>query len=172
METVENNHVENPDHQAPSVNLMSLPVELLVYIVSFLQSTRDLVKLRYVSRTLKAVTETSSLWNEFVWPLYDPREELSVMNVLKNVGKYVKRLIFPNHVAQSKLLGMAGLCRNVTHLALPAVTELDLDKVKQIVLPMRSLEKLEVRLCSHCIEPLLIIEGLKELNNSCDRRRY
>jgi len=154
----------NPtEHPEPSVNLLSLPVELLVYIASFIHATRDLVKLRYVSKTLRVVTETSSLWNEFVWPFYDPREERSVMNVLKDLGKYIKRLIFPNHVAQSKLLGMVSLCKNVTHLALPAVTELDLDKVKRVVQPMRSLEKLEVRLCSHCIEPLLLIGGLKEL---------
>jgi len=144
------------------MNILSLPVEMLVYIMSFLRTARDLVQLRYVSRRLRAATDTPSLWNEFVWPLYHSREERSVMNVLKDFGWHIKRLAFPNHVAQSKLLEMINRCRNVTHLTLPAVTELDLDKLKQVVQHM-SLEKLEVRLSSYYIEPLLSIEGLKEL---------
>ena len=158
--------MEKADYQESSkesVNLLSLPVELLVYIMSFLRAARDLVKLRYVSRRLRAATETPSLWSEFVWPLYDPREERSVMNVLKDFGEYVKLLIFPNHVAQSKLLEMINRCRNITHLTLPAVTELDLDKLKRVVKYMTNLEKLEVRLSTYYIEPLLLIGGLKEL---------
>ena len=157
--------MEKADYQESkeSVNLLSLPVELLVYIMSFLRVARDLLKLRYVSRRLRAAAETPSLWSEFVWPLYDPREERSVMNVLKDFGEYIKLLIFPNHVEQSKLLEMINRCRNVTHLTLPAVTELDLDKLKGVVKHMTSLEKLEVRLNSCYIEPLLLIGGLKEL---------
>ena len=81
-----------------STNLLSLPIEMLVYIMSFLPAGRDLVRQRYVSRKLRTATETPSLWAEFVWPLYDPREERSVMKVLKAFGKHIKRLIFPNHV--------------------------------------------------------------------------
>ena len=74
-------------------DILRLPVELLVYIVSFLPTVRGKVKLRYVSRTLQVVSETPSLWSEFVWPLYDRREEHSVMNVLKTCGDYIKRLV-------------------------------------------------------------------------------
>jgi len=144
---------ECQDHYEGSVNLSMLPIEVLVYIMSFLRTARDLVRLRYVSRKLRAATETPSLWTEFVWPLYHSREERSVMNVLKDFGRYVKRLTFPNHVAQSKLLKMINRCGNLTHLTLPAVTELDLDELKHAVQHMSSLEKLEVRISSD-IEPL------------------
>jgi len=153
---------EFQDHYEESVNLSMLPVEVLVYIMSFLRTARDLVKLRYVSRKLRAATETPSLWTEFVWPLYHSREERSVMNVLKDFGRHVKRLTFPNHVAQSKLLEMINCCGNLTHLTLPAVTELDSDELKYAVQHMSSLEKLEVRINSN-IKPLLLIVGLKQL---------
>ena len=69
-----------------SLHLLCLPVELLVYIMNFLPTARDKVKLRYVSRTLRTVSETPVLWSEFVWPLLDRREERSVMSVLKACG--------------------------------------------------------------------------------------
>jgi len=70
----------------------ALPTELLVLIFSFLRSTRDKVKVRYVSHRLRSVIETSSLWRTFVWPYYDDREELHINNVLETCGKYVKKM--------------------------------------------------------------------------------
>ena len=59
-------------HEESFVNLLSLPTELLVYIISFLSSLSDKEKLRYVSRWMRCVIEgTPSLWKEFVWPDYD-----------------------------------------------------------------------------------------------------
>jgi len=85
-----------------SVSILSLPVELLVIIVSFLPAARDKARLRYVSHKLRAVSETPSLWSDFVWPLYDRREERSVMNVLRDFGDYIKQLIIPDHVTESR----------------------------------------------------------------------
>ena len=58
------------------------------------------------------MSETPSLWREFVWPLYDRREERSVMNVLKACGDYIKRLVFPDHVMPSTLIEMLNHCKN------------------------------------------------------------
>ena len=143
-------------------NVLSLPVELLVYILSFLPTSRCKVKLRYVSRRLRVVTDIPSLWSEFVWPFYDRREELSVVNVLKAYGMYIKRLCFPNHVMPSVLIQMLSHCNNVTQLCLPPTTTVDLEELAIAVEHMASLEKLEVQLSSD-IEPLLDIDGLKEM---------
>jgi len=102
-----------------SCKFLSLPTELLVVILSFLPSTRDKVKIRYVSHRLRSVIETPSLWRTFVWPYYDDREELCINNVLEACGKDVKKMIFPHHVAPSKLVKMLQQCSNVTHLSLP-----------------------------------------------------
>ena len=152
----------DPGERFRGLNVLNLPVELLVYIVSFLPTVRDKVKLRYVSRTLRVVSETPSLWSEFVWPLYDRREEHSVMNVLKTCGDYIKRLVFPDHVPPISLIEMLSHCNNVTQLSLPPVTKLDSEELRLAVQHMKHLEKLEVQLSTD-IKPLLQIVGLKEL---------
>ena len=121
--------MENSDNEE-SIQFLSLPLELLVYITSFLSTTRDKVKLRYVSRRLRVVSETPSLWSEFVWPLYDRREERAVTNVLKTCGDYIKRLMFPNHVALSTLIKMLSHCNYLTQLNLPRETKLDSKQVR------------------------------------------
>ena len=145
-----------------SFNILSLPVELLVYIVSFLPMIRDKVKLRHVSQRLRVVSETPTLWDEFIWPLFDPREEYSVMNVLKACGKYVKRMVFPDHVTPPTLFDMLSHCSKVTQLSLPVGTELDSEQLRIAVQHMENLEKLEMQLSTD-INPLLHIDGLKEL---------
>ena len=47
-------------------SLDDLPIELLVYIFSLLPTSRDIVRLRYVSRKMRSVSETSSLWRNFL----------------------------------------------------------------------------------------------------------
>ena len=42
------------------------------------------------------ISEVPSLWNTFLWPWYDKREERSVNDVLKVCGTHVNQLIFPN----------------------------------------------------------------------------
>ena len=73
---------------------LSLPAELLVYIMSFL-TTRDRVMLRYVSQRLRSLCEAPSAWSDFVWPYYHTSDEGYLMHLLKKHGKYVKRLSFP-----------------------------------------------------------------------------
>jgi len=142
--------------------LISLPVELLVYIMSFLPKIRDRVKLRYVSRSIRFVCETPSLWREFVWPLYDRREKRSVMNVLKACGHCIKHFGFPDHVTPSALIEMLSHCNNVTQLSLPPGTKLNSEELRLAVQHMEHLEKLKVQLSTD-IKPLLQIGGLKEL---------
>ena len=150
------------DDNTESVYIVSLPVELLVYIISFLPTARDKVKLRYVSQRLRVVSETPSLWREFVWPLYDHREKRSVMNVLKACGDYLKRLIFSDHVTPSTLMEVLSHCSNLTQLSLPPQTKLDSEELRLAVQHMDHLEKLEVQLSTD-IKPLLLIGGLKGL---------
>ena len=148
-----------------SVNILSLPVELLVYIILFLPTVRDIVKLRYVSRRLLVVTETPSLWSEFVWPLYDRREERSVMNVLKTCGVYIKQLVLPNHVPPSRIAIMLSHCKNVTRLCLPSETIVDPKKLRNSLQHLQNLKQLEVQFLSDAdIKPILQVSaGLKEL---------
>ena len=150
------------DSHGKPFNILSLPVELIVYIMSFLATMRDKVKFRYVSQKLRVVSETPSLWSEFVWPLYDSREERSLMNSLNICGEYIKRFVVPDHVTPSTLFEMLSHCGNVTELSLPPVTHLDSEQLRIAVHHMKHLEKLEVQLSTD-INPLLLIDGLKEL---------
>ena len=78
----------------PLRRLEELPIELLVYIFSLLPTSRDIVRLRYVSRKIRSISETSTLWKNFLWPQYDSREERSVNEALKVCGTHIKRLTF------------------------------------------------------------------------------
>ena len=143
-------------------SLEVLPIELLVYILSLLPTLRDKLKFRYVSRRLRTVTKTPSLWSEFTWPHFDRREELSLMSILKACGHHVKRLIFPDHVTPSKLITMVSLCKNVTQISLPPKTKINPGELRKAVQQMQYLEKLDVQIKDDNIEPLLL-DGLKEL---------
>ncbi|XP_065907294.1 uncharacterized protein [Dysidea avara] len=84
------------------------------------------------------------------------------MNVLKACGDYIKRLMFPDHVPPTSLIGMLSHCKNVTQLSLPPETKIDSEELRLAVQHMKHLEKLEVQLCTG-IKPLLQIGGLKGL---------
>ena len=75
------------------VNLITLPTELLIYIISFLSLVRDRIILRHVSRWFKVVIEeTPSLWKKLVC---DTRNECcSVKEVLKVYGQHIKYYSF------------------------------------------------------------------------------
>ena len=151
--------------QADSENnskLEILPAELLVYIVSLLPTVRDKLKLRYVSRRLRAVTETPSLWREIYFPLYDHREELSLINFFKACGEYIKQLIFPHAVTPAKLINMIRLCGNATHISLPARTKLNPVELRKALQQMPYLKRLSVQIRGNNIEPLLM-DSLEEL---------
>jgi len=108
---------QNQEDSKSPANMLGLPVELIVFIISFLSSVHDRVKLQYVSRTLRFVIERApSLWSEFVWPYYDSREECCVM-----CGEHIRVLAFPNYSrAPSTLVEMLQYCSNVQHLSLPS----------------------------------------------------
>ena len=139
------NQDQDKSHEESPVNLLTHPTELLVYIISFLSSLHDRVKLRYVSRWLKYVIEgTPSLWWEFVWPYYDSHEECNVKEVLKVCGQHVKMLSFPyTRVASTRLVEMLQYCSNVQHLSLPS-TKLDPDQLRMAIHHMGCLKTLEL----------------------------
>ena len=97
---------------------------------------------------------TPSLWNEFVWPYYDSREECSVKEVLKVCGQHIKVLALPNcSRAPSTLVEMLQYCSNVKHLRLPStVVARDnlfikglLDpKLRKAICHMKHLQTLEI----------------------------
>ena len=110
---------QDSSHEEPHVNLLALPTELLVYIISFLSSLSEKMKLRHVSRWFKCVIEeTPSLWMEFV---FDSHEEYSVKELLKVHGQRVKVISFPFRRVPSKLLEMLQYCSNVQHFRLPSI---------------------------------------------------
>ncbi|XP_065914507.1 uncharacterized protein [Dysidea avara] len=153
-------------HEDSLFNLLTLPTELLIYIISFLSSLRDRVKLRYVSRWMRHVTEgTPSLWKEFVWPYYDSREECSVKEVLKVCGQHVKVLSFPYCRVPSTLVEMLQYCSNVQHLSLPS-TKLDPEQLRKSIHHMGCLQTLELKVDNERdIKQLLLITGqLRELS--------
>ena len=129
-----------------SRNVLSLPVEILVYIASFLTDVRDKVKLRYVSRRLRSISETPSLWRKFVWPYYDRLEERCLCKLLKVCGKNILQLSFPHHVMPSKLVKFLQYCGNVTHLSLSQETKLNLEQLTKTLQHMKSLSVLKIRL--------------------------
>jgi len=124
--------------------LVNLPIELLVYIISFVTCTRDKVKLRYVSQRLRIAAETPSLWREFIWPHYDFREEHPINIVLQLCGSHMKRLSFPDMVIPVESLQH---CDNLLQLSLPSV-KLSLDQIKTMIQYMTKLQCLDILLAS------------------------
>ena len=162
MEETEDKIPASGDRKSPST-LLSLPVELLVYIFTFLPTPRDKAKLRYVSRGLQSVIETPSLWSEFVWPYYDTREETCVCHLLKSCGGCIKRLSFPDHVPPPvKLVSVLQNCNNLIELSLPT-TKLDIEQLGKAVQYMVQLCNLDVQWNVNLVPLLSIGTKLKEL---------
>jgi len=144
------------DSETP--NILSLPTEVLLYILQLLSDVRDRVKLRYVSRRLKSISETPSLWREFVWPYYNYRDKECLYSLLRSCGEHVQRLSFPQHVMPTLknmystaanrtpgIVSMLHFCSNLTHLILSAEFEPDLlSKLKEVVQNMNRLEVLDI----------------------------
>ena len=138
------------------VSLLTLPTELLVYIISFLTSIRDRVKLRYVSRWLRCVTEgTPSLWKEFIWYSYDSSDEYCLKRVLKMCGHNISLLSFSCCKVPPPLVEILQYCGNVQHLSLPS-TQLDPEQLQNIVKHMISLQALEFIMRKKDIKQLLL----------------
>ena len=131
---------DGPD-QASSLEM--LPTELVIKILSYLP-TRERFMMQYVCRRFQDVTEMPLLWREFVWPDFQPHHVCSVTKILKDHGEYVRKIFFPAHLAQAKILEMAKCCTQVTHLILPRDTKLSLDDLRKIVDAMKCLLQLDV----------------------------
>ena len=71
------------------ITLIALSVEVLVYIISFL-ATREIVGIRCVSKTLRRACEVPSLWEEFIWSRYAPRDDVLLKSILKTFGTHIK----------------------------------------------------------------------------------
>jgi len=71
-------------------NIMDFPIELLLYIMLFL-SFRHIVKLRFVSKSLRALTDVPLQWGKFEWPHFHKCEEISISNTLKECGIYIRQ---------------------------------------------------------------------------------
>ena len=165
------------DYASP---LEILPTELVMKILSYLP-TRDRFMMQYVCRRFQDVIEMPLLWKEFVWPDLEPRHVSSVTRMLKVNGEFVRKIFFPAHLAQTKILEMARCCTQVTHLSLPKDTKLSLDDLRKIVHAMKCLLQLDVftegnftqrdKSVQHRVVGKLIIRllkisanGVKELN--------
>ena len=126
--------------------LITLPMEMLVYICSFL-SVRDVVKIRCVSKILRYVGETPSLWKTFIWSIYPPRDGELLEHVLKMFGQHITQFHFAD-VPPSKF-ELLRFCKNVTHLSLPRFTYYnEFGKLEKIVCSMSSLQILDIQGCT------------------------
>jgi len=161
----------NKDSEIP--NLLSLPSEVLIKIM-LLSEARDRVNLRYVSRRLRSISETPSLWREFVWSDCRYCEEKHLYNVLKVYGTHVRRLSFPQHLVQpvgtkcsyttlafvntSEMMKMLQCCNNLTHLNLPPLDHADRYFAEQVIMKsmqkMKHLQVLSIH-CYHSLQPYL-----------------
>ena len=113
-------------------NLITLPAELLVYIMSFLVIL-DRIRFRYVSRRLRYVSEVAVLWSEFVWPYFESRDDHWVSSTLKTCGEHVRQLIFPINMPSAKLVWLTENCVNVTQLCLPPRVDFYPKELERIV---------------------------------------
>ena len=143
------------DQSVLEAPILTLPIELLIIIGTYL-SSRDRFKLRYVSRGLRVVSETSPVWREFVWDYYDTREELCVKNVLKRCGEHIKRLTFLGYLTPN-LDEILQYCSNVRHVRLPVVMTLSPDQLGRAIQQLEHLRKLDIGWDDYEIKPLLLI---------------
>ena len=144
-------------------NILLLPPEILLHIFTFLTEAREMVKLRSVSRRLRSISETPSLWRQFVWPYYNLREKDYLYSILNRFGQHIEQLSFPQHVmltrpvvkslphfvAAKRMLGLVdGLhfCNNLTLLSLAVGPDLTSEQLKEVVQNMKCLEVLEIYL--------------------------
>ena len=124
--------------------ISSLPVELIFLILSYLPAS-DRITLRCVSKWLRVICETPSIWANFEWPTYSClRDEECVSNVLKWCGEHVKLLSFPDHVTPSSLVKLLNYCSNVMMLKIPT-TKLDHEQLKSVLDLMKCLQKLDIK---------------------------
>ena len=108
------------------------------------------MKLRNVSQKLRVISETPSLWREFVWSDCVRCEKERLHSVFKACGVHIRRLSFSQHLIQPRVLRivsqntlklmkmseMANLlqyCSNLTHLSLSGVDHLVSSRVGEVL---------------------------------------
>jgi len=118
-----------------------------------------------VSRRLRSISETPSLWREFVWTDCNHREEKQLYNVLKIYGTHIRRLSFPQHVVQPvtratltfvnglEMVKMLQYCNNLTHLNLPTLDHVDSHFDEKLMKDIQEMKHLQV-LNVHCDDSL------------------
>ena len=179
------------DKDAKTPNLLSLPTEVLLKIISHLPETLDRIRLRYVSRRLRSISETPSVWRELVWPDCDRHEENCLRHLLKICGIHIRRLYFPQHVIgplalptivniiskdnqtilklveMSEVLKILQYCSNVTHLSLPVldhpISHDPDEELKEAIQKMEHLTSLSVHCHGSFLPYLTLTVPLKEL---------
>ena len=159
-------HIVDPNECHPLNNFVTLPTELIVYIISFLTNLRDIVKLSYVCRRLRDVCgcQTPLLWREFIWPHFDICQERCVKRVMRSCGRHIKRLSFPDHVPNpSKLTSMLRYCINLVELSIPTSKLRSSDQLGKIIQSVGTLQNLDITWSSDLHPPLDICGKLKEL---------
>ena len=166
--------MENGSHSETVVqnSLSTLCVEVLVHIVSFLP-TREKIRIRYVSKTLRSISEVPSLWEDFIWSHYAPRDEKILKHVLKIVGKCIKRIHFSDHIAPSKLEAMLKSCKNVLHLSLPSFQYGGFEKLIKIVHSMVNIQIMHIRMPGNadkkCVQQYFsLFSNCKEVSLHCE----
>ena len=154
-------------------SLVNLPVEVLLYIVSFLP-TRDIARIRLVSKSLRSISEIPSLWEVFIWSHYAPRDDKLLKHLLRTFGKHVRRFNFTDHIAPSKLQLMLWTCKNVMQLSLPSFKYVaNFDKFEMTICKLGSLQILVIQSPMRIIDFQRILKlssNLKELSlhhNQC-----
>ena len=150
------------------ITLIALPVEVLVYIISFL-ATREKVGIRCVSKTLRSASEVSSLWEEFIWSCYAPRDDILLKSALKTFGKHIKIFHFADHIAPSKLQAMLKFCKNVMHLSLPSFKYKNVEELETVISSTANLQILSILELKNCsillIRQIFVLSSkLKELS--------
>jgi len=142
--------------------LDSLPVELLMYLLTFVTDTRDRVRLSLVSRKLRSAMETPSLWRDFCWPFYNPNEEQTIVKILKSYGRYIETLSFPDDVPSTAPDIFSQYCNHVTTLCIPTCG-LQSAMLKVVVRHMRGLQNLDVGWSTDMRELLSLSDTLTDV---------
>ena len=136
-------------------SLVTLPVEVLVYILSFL-STPDKVRIRCTSKILRTVGKVPSLWEDFIWSRYASRDEKLLDHTLKAIGKNIKRIHFagpPIAMDASKLQAMLKFCVNLIHLSLPLFDLYgNFEKLEKIVHSIGTIQVLDISVPAQSID--------------------
>jgi len=158
----QSNVVDNEPTGEPLNTLATLPNEVLVLIFTFLTNVRDRIRLSYVSTRLRSVCEIPSMWNEFILPNFNTRENRCVKSVLKSFGKYIQWLSLPDRVTSTKLVEMLRLCKNVVHVSVPT-SQLSGEQFKQVMKHLKNLQSLDISATMGESWPLLSCRKLKEL---------